>query len=301
MNFRIGVDGGASKTECILVDRMGSVVRRRVAPGSNPNVIGADAARAVVLEALSSLLSGLPGAGTEGAVEATLLCMAGPMELWRAFAAGLSGFGRAVAVDDSLPVLELATGGGPGIVLHAGTGSFVAARGPRTGPSPLDPVRYAGGLGWRLGDEGSGYDLGRRAIARGLLELQGWEAPSGISALLREHTQLQDAAAITRHFYTESSSNAHVAGLAPGVLALAGAGDAGALEVAVGSTCGLLDLAVKVSKKLFPDGAPGAGLSGPILTHPAVMPELIRRSPFPLRAVAGQPVEGVRRLLARVP
>ena len=39
-------------------------------------------------------------------------------------------------------------------------------------------IHYAGGLGWRFGDPGSGYDLGRRAITRALLELQGWLPPS---------------------------------------------------------------------------------------------------------------------------
>ena len=64
------------------------------------------------------------------------------------------GFGKVVACDDSRPVLELATGGKPGLVLHAGTGSFVAAQ------APDGTLHYAGGTGWRFGDPGSGYDLG---------------------------------------------------------------------------------------------------------------------------------------------
>jgi len=302
VKYRIGVDGGASKTECILVDGHGGVAGRVTAPGCNPNVVGTDAARRVAAGALESIQASIPGGVPNGGIEATLLCMAGPGGFWRDFASALSGFGRATAVDDSLPVLELATGGGPGMVLHSGTGSFVAARAGSDGasPSPLDGVRYAGGLGWRFGDEGSGYDLGRRAIARGILEMQGWEAPSGLGGLLREHTRLPDAGAITRHFYREASSNAEIAALAPRVLALAAAGDAAALEAANGSALALLGLAVTVGGQVFPGGAPGAGLSGPILTHPAVMPELIRRSPFPLRAVEGLPIEGVRRLLNRL-
>jgi N-acetylglucosamine kinase-like BadF-type ATPase len=303
MNYKIGVDGGATKTESILVDEGGGVVRRHLAPGCNPNVIGAEAARRIAAEALSSLRATIPGEGVR--ISTTLLCMAGPVEFWGEFAAGLADSGRVLAVDDSLPVLELATGGGPGIVLHSGTGSFVAARGPAPAsggapPPPFAGVAYAGGLGWRFGDEGSAYDLGRRAVARALLELQGWEAESGLGALLRTHTGLGDAPAITRHLYAHPSPNTHVAGLASGVLGLAAAGDPAALEVALGSAGALLGLAVRVAGMFFPDGAPAAGLSGPILTHPAVMAELIRRAPFPLRAVAGQPIEGVRALLARI-
>jgi N-acetylglucosamine kinase-like BadF-type ATPase len=284
------------------VDESGAVAGRASAAGCNPNVIGTDAAGRIAAGALASIRASIPARVPEGRIAATLLCMAGPAGFWRDFAAGLSGFGRAVAVDDSLPVLELATDGGPGMVLHSGTGSFVAARAGACGAefSSPDGVHYAGGLGWRFGDEGSGYDLGRRAIARGILELQGWEAPSGLGGLLREHTGLPDAAAVTRHFYAESSSNAEIASLAPRILALAEAGDPAALEAAISSALALLDLAVRVAGRVFPAGPPAAGLSGPILTHASVMPELLRRSPFPLRAVAGQPIEGVRRLLNRV-
>ena len=109
-------------------------------------------------------------------------------------------------VDDSVPVLELATRGGPGLVIHAGTGSFVAAR------TPDGAVHYAGGIGWRFGDEGSGYDLGRRAIARALLELQGWAPPSGLGALVRERTGKSTSGEVSVYFYGDPATNNGVAG-----------------------------------------------------------------------------------------
>ena len=120
------------------------------------------------------------------------------------------------------PVLELATQGRPGLVLHGGTGSFVAARGPD------GAVHYAGGLGWRFGDAGSGYDLGRRAISRGLLELQGWAPPTPLGTAVRNHTQLGvavDAAGVTKFFYQHADPNRQIAGLAPAVLRFAEEGD----------------------------------------------------------------------------
>ena len=38
MSLKIGVDGGGTKTECILVDARGEIVARHLAPGCNPNV-----------------------------------------------------------------------------------------------------------------------------------------------------------------------------------------------------------------------------------------------------------------------
>jgi N-acetylglucosamine kinase-like BadF-type ATPase len=225
--------------------------------------------------------------------------MAGATGFWQEFAATLSDFGRLRADVDSLPVLELATDGAPGLVIHAGTGSFVAARGPD------GAVHYAGGIGWRFGDPGSGYELGRRAIARGLLELQGWQPRTRLAVLVRDHTQLgdaADAATVTRYFYQHTEPNRVVAALAPAVLRLATEGDSTALALVTESAVELLALAVRVAKKLFPDtplDSLRAGLSGALLTHPLVAGTLAPRAPFPLTPITDAPIEGVRRLLVR--
>eukprot|EP01036_Dinobryon_divergens_P014605 gene14605-19746_t len=138
--------------------------------------------------------------------------MAGLPTFWSEFAATLTGFGRVSASLDSLPTLELATHGAPGLVIHAGTGSFVAAR------SPDGTIHYAGGTGWRFGDPGSGYELGRRAVARALVELQGWLPASRLGPTVRDHTRLGDAAdarAVTRYFYSHAEPNRVIAALAP--------------------------------------------------------------------------------------
>ena len=292
--MKIGVDGGGTKTECILVDAHGAVVARRLAPGCNPSVVGAEQARLIVTDALCALRNG-------ATISSTRLFMAGATGFWQEFAATLTDFGRVGAHDDSLPVLELATDGAPGLVLHAGTGSFVAAR------APDGSVHYAGGLGWRFGDAGSGYELGRRTVARALLELQGWQPATRLGTLVRDHTQLGEgapAAAVTRFFYQHAEPNRVIAALAPAVLRLAAEGDATALALVTESAAELLALATRVAAKLFPDTALDgvrAGLSGTLLTHPAVVAALAPRTPLPLRPLTEPPIEGVRRMLAREP
>ena len=297
MGYKIGVDGGGTKTECILVDAGGAVVARHLAPGSNPSIVGPEESRRIVAEALAALTGGL-----SAPISALLICAAGSRLFWREFARSLMGFGRVESLDDSLPILELATDGGPGLVLHSGTGSFVAAR-TVAGSAAGAGVHYAGGLGWQFGDPGSGSDLGRRAVARGLLELQGWKAASRLGKLLGETTGLAGGDANIRHFYTGTVPNPQLAALAPAVLRLAADGDAAAAALAVESALGLLDLAIDVAAKLFPAAPPHsvrAGLSGPILNHPAVLPALTARSPFLLAPITAAPIEGVRRLLARL-
>ena len=117
MTYKIGVDGGGSKTECILIDAAGVIVSRHLAPSSNPSIVGPEQAKLVVTDALCALL-----VNHAVKVSETRLFMAGNRAFWQEFALGLVGFGEVTTADDSLPVLELAKDGQPGLVLHSGTG-----------------------------------------------------------------------------------------------------------------------------------------------------------------------------------
>ena len=311
--YRIGVDGGGTKTELILVDDRGEIIARHLAPGTNPSIAGPQRAREILEEALRTLLGTSPmslGPSCDSAISSTLLCMAGSPSFWQETASTLTAsglplptshsalppLGAVTATDDSLPVLELATDGRPGLVLHGGTGSFIAAR------DPSGKTHYAGGLGWRFGDEGSGHELGRLAIARALLELQGWSPGTSLARLIRTHTGQSDAPAVTRWFYQHAEPNRQIAALALAVLDLAEHGDEHAAHIVHEACLPLLMLAENVAARLFPVSQLAhlpAGLSGPILTHPFVQSFLRARTVLPLAPVTAAPIEGVRRLLLR--
>ena len=299
MTYRIGIDGGGTKTECVLLDERGAVAASHLAPGCNPSLVGTERARAVVLAALQALVAG----SSPPVVERVLLCMAGSRSFWQETAAALNGFGRVETASDSLPVLELATGGAPGLVLHSGTGSFVAAR-------AFDgSVHYAGGLGWRFGDPGSGHDLGRRAIARALLELQGWAARTQLADELSQHTGLADYAANSRFFYRDAEANAVIASFAARVVELASHDCIPAQQVVAESLAEFAGPVGAVLQRLFPqatlESPVPCGVSGLLLNRPPCWSALralatAQSWPVQLQAVTERPIEGVRRLVLKM-
>lgn len=312
--FKIGVDGGGTKTESILVDASGEIVARHMSPGGNPSQVGAEKARELLVEALRALLRESKIEVQNFQIAATLLCMAGNRAYWAETAAALSAtgeFGSVTACDDSRPVLELATDGAPGLVLHAGTGSFVAAR------APDGAVHYAGGLGWKFGDPGSGFDLGRRASALALLELQSGlattadaRAPrSALAAALCAHTGIEDYTANSRFFYTDATANAQIAAFAPRVIELAAQDCGPAQQVVADSITDFARQADAVILRLFPHANRATplpcGVSGKILnSEPArfVLHSLASKLNWPvtLQFIDTPPIEGVRRMLSKV-
>ena len=291
---RIGVDGGATKTALILTDARGRVLERQTGPGCSPSHLGPDGARALVNRLLHALVSDPTGRKIE--ISHTLLFMAGAPAFWTDYAAGLKGFGQVATFDDSRPVLQLACGPHPGLALHCGTGSFIAARDPGGG------CHYAGGLGWRLGDPGSSHDLGVRATRIALMEMAGWSPPGAISRMIRVRTGQTNRADLLRHLYTRTDPNTLLAGLAPDLVQLAETGDADARRILEDSLQPLVALALTVSSRLkLPVDGP-CGLSGRLFRSEAgrqAFASLLKEKPAHWRLVpiTDEPIEGVRQLL----
>jgi len=160
-SFFLGFDGGGTKTECALMDAAGRVVARAAAGPSNPLRTGYTRAWFALSEAADAVL-------------ARHKLRAGDI---RGVCAGLGGAGRAatarrvaaflgrsypnarVRVTSDLEIaFEAAFGRGEGIVLLAGTGSAAFGR------DANGRTARAGGRGPWFSDEGSAFDIGRRAV-----------------------------------------------------------------------------------------------------------------------------------------
>ena len=167
MRFVLGFDGGGTKTDCVLMDESGTILARSQAGPSNPLRVGFGAAITSIREAARQARA--QAALADGSTAAALcagLAGAGPPESAEKIRALLAAeFPESkIQVCTDLDLALAATGDGSVIVLLAGTGSFAVGR------NTAGETARAGGYGSQIGDEGSAYDIGRRAVLTAMHE-----------------------------------------------------------------------------------------------------------------------------------
>ncbi len=149
------------------MDEAGAVLARSMAGPSNPLRVGFGAALASIREAAQQAIAQakLPADAKAAAVCAGL-AGAGPAESAEKIRALLAAeFAESrIRVCTDIDLALAASGDGPAIVLLAGTGSFAVGRNAAGGTA------RAGGYGSQIGDEGSAYDVGRRAVLTAMHE-----------------------------------------------------------------------------------------------------------------------------------
>ncbi|WP_020664389.1 N-acetylglucosamine kinase [Amycolatopsis benzoatilytica] len=235
MTLVVGVDAGGTSTRAIAVDSAGVVHGTGTAAGANPNSHPPAEAAARIAGAIEHALAG------ERDVAGVVVGMAGESKLsdpavaaefsaaWERI--GLSG--RVRTVNDAEVAYASATSEPDGTVLVAGTGSIAGRVRDRR------MVRSSGGHGWLLGDEGSGFWLGREAVRATLAALEGDGPLDGLpEAVLAEAfgpsgVDLSDRAAAMWALVTRANAEPPIrlARYAPFVSAAAAAGEPGATEI----------------------------------------------------------------------
>jgi N-acetylglucosamine kinase-like BadF-type ATPase len=132
---------------------------------------------------------------------------------------------RVLVVNDALIALAAGARNKPGIVIISGTGSIVYGRNAR------DEAARAGGWGHMIGDEGSGYWIGREALAAVMRYCDGrGRATTLIDDVLR-HFNVADISQLPRIVYDREQPRISVAALGPIVEQASARGDGVAAQI----------------------------------------------------------------------
>ena len=260
MAYFLAIDGGGTKTECVIGDEqrvLGSAVGSTIKIKKVGNKTAAASLQSAINEAckqakvrpdqFSRTCIGLAGSSIAEVTQWT-----------RATLQRLVS-GEVIVVNDTMIAHHAAFNGGPGVLVIAGTGSNVL------GINKRGESARAGGWGPIISDEGSGFWIGRTAVAQSMRAHDAGRSTELLSAITQAWglDSREDVVAMAN-----SNPPPDFAALLPAVLRCADAGDALAREILSSAANELAQLARIVVRKLWNgDGKIHIALTGGVFAH----------------------------------
>ena len=248
----LAIDGGQTATKSLIARADGTVLGGGLGGPSDHFHIegGIEKNRRAIVGAIDDALAvtgcppeqivavglGLTGAGSRvpAIVEEMVRERASPREI--------------TVVPDYVTNLAGASGGEPGVVLIAGGGAIgygVTAQGDEA---------IAGGYGFLLGDEGSAFNIGLRAIAAAARGADRRTESTALQAVVADHFEVERVRQLPRIVYAAGFSRERISRLAPKVVRAAEGGDAAAKAIIRIAGEELALTALGVIRQLFAPG-----------------------------------------------
>lgn len=224
MKYLIGIDGGGTKSKCVITDFELNPLYEVTGGPSNFLMIGTDKVAETILnliiqcvnyldisyEDIAAIVLGTTGGGRRNDaedIERAITHLAAhkriPLKNFR-------------VESDARIALEGAFSGKPGSILIAGTGSIMF------GKDRLGNIHRVGGFGRFIGDEGSGFRLGQKGLSLVAKEFDGRGNKTLISELLKEKFKIESPEILITEIYR---NNFDIASVAPLVIEAAERGD----------------------------------------------------------------------------
>jgi N-acetylglucosamine kinase-like BadF-type ATPase len=248
--YFLGVDGGQSSTRAVIGDQTGRILG--IGRGDPSNYAGAPEGPAKLEIAVRGSLRAAcrPAGLNPDTVRFAAACLgfsggpAGKEPIVRQILAS----GRILVTDDAAIALSGATGGEPGVVVIAGTGSIAFGR------HGAGRTARAGGWGYLFGDEGGAFSIAREALRAALRWEEGWGAPTSLRARLLDASGARNMNDLLHRCYTPELDRPRIARLALLVNDAAERGDPSALKILDAAARELALLASAVRSQLFSGG-----------------------------------------------
>jgi N-acetylglucosamine kinase-like BadF-type ATPase len=297
VTYVLGIDAGGTKTVCQLADGSGTVVAEARGGGANLQAVGELEVEKVLHEVMETAL------GERDIVPAAIcLGIAGvdredDAGVVRGIMRRIGYKARVLVVNDALVALEAGAPGAPGIVVIAGTGSIAYGR------NAAGEAARAGGWGYVLGDEGSGYWIGRLALRAVVRESDRRGEPTSLTPRVLRHFGVAKPEDLVHQIYYRPLKPSAIAALATEVQHARDEGDGVAAHILDAGARELVAAAQSVALRLaMADESFAFILSGGIFQAvPWLSAELKRRLPSvapyaDVRMLACEPAQGAVRL-----
>lgn len=266
MSFFIGIDGGGTKTKCVLTDENLNVIYETQSGPSNFLTIGTDVVTKTILSLINDccnlqnislsqiddIVLGTTGAGRENDAKKLEDAVIQESEIKELH---LNSF---QVISDARIALEGAFAGNSGSILIAGTGSIMF------GKDKDGKIHRVGGCGRLIGDEGSGLTIGRK----GLNILSKYFDGRGKDTLLRhkvaEEFGITNQTELITKVYSENLS---IQKVAPLVMQSAAEGDENCINILDEETNELLMHIAAMTKLLNENNMKVVFIGGTIATE----------------------------------
>lgn len=264
MKYVIGIDGGGTKTLLKIADLKGNLLAVCEGGPSNINSQGREYVKNVLediiqlgikkikedIEDCCSLCIGT--AGVDRSEDKKIV-----EDIMRSI--GIKN--KLIVTNDAETALYGGVSGGEGIIVISGTGSICFGR------NSSGEVCRAGGWGHILGDEGSGYDIGRRALISIARSSDGRDDGTLLTSMVLEHLKLKNPEDIIGFVYRSSTGKREISEIAKIVDNAYKMGDNTSKRILKYSAEELYKCTLPVIKKLnFTDKAVNMAVSGSVLT-----------------------------------
>lgn len=270
----LAIDGGQTSTKALIADTDGKVIGRgtgspcdhitgphgyernrdAIHSATNAALVNAGVEPSRIVAAGMGLTSCPPELDAQPLFAAMLREIANPEHLW--------------IHHDAASNLAGASAGQPGIVVIAGGGSL----GYGMDAEGIDAK--AGGMGYLMGDDGSAWWIGLRALHAAAAAADGRGEATELLPFVLEHYNLPTIRHIVEILYAPTFTRDQVSGIAPDVARIAATDDVARDIVATAGTL-LARLALAVALRLFTVGDPvdvyptgGVFGAGALVTEP---------------------------------
>lgn len=213
MKYLIGIDGGGTKTDCAIADLSGKIINEISGKPSNFLIIGIQEAVENIFALIEENLFQLEGNFSDVKQIVIGVAGAGRKEDAQLLEKSLKDYSEEQGVhfkgvkvlSDAHIALEGAFPDSAGCILIAGTGSILF------GKDDKGVIHRVGGFGRLIGDEGSGYSIGRKALNAVSKESDGRGEETLISELLNAKMNSSFSISIINKVYKEKLDVASIA------------------------------------------------------------------------------------------